>query len=139
MSLIEQLETRRAALSMPYTSLGRRAGLSTATVYGILQGNRTNSTFSTLQSIAEALGVRLVVSIETDLTPEEMRLEQARATAASAGCTPDQLLRRGSAVIWREASPNEGVRSSAADLAERLTDHFMQNGQFEAASRVPKL
>jgi hypothetical protein len=97
--IAQDLEARRKALSMPYTTLGRRCGLSTNHVYGILHYGHAAS-FEALESIAQALGgaVRLEVSWPT--TPEEMRLERARDKASREGTDADSLLRAGPTTIW---------------------------------------
>lgn len=100
--MIEVLETRRAALSMPYTTLGRRCGLSTSHVYGILRESRPAS-LENLQRIAQALGGEVRLEIDWPLTPEEMRLEQARYKASRVGGSADSHLLRGATTIWLDS------------------------------------
>lgn len=103
--LIEKLEARRNALGMPLSVLAKRAGLTKRTVHVILSTGEGR--FASLAAIAHALGTRLI--FEADLTPEEMRLEQASARASREGCSADGLLTRGKTVVWQSEPPITGV------------------------------
>ena len=77
--IFQLLDQRRRELEMTYAILAKRSCVSVPTVCRILSGSDPGASFANVQAVAEAQGMG--VSLTSESNPEEFRFQQAQRKA----------------------------------------------------------
>jgi transcriptional regulator with XRE-family HTH domain len=78
-TLFHSLNVRRQELVMSYAALAQRSGISMPTVVRALSGTSPNTSFASVVAIAQALGIRVELTLETPAA--DLRERQAEQKA----------------------------------------------------------